>query len=135
MQGSKRPVPTPTSITREFWARANEETLVLPYCLDCGTYTYYPRTVCMRCMSRNLEWRPASGRGTVYSYTVVRSAPPGFEDQAPYVVASIDLAEGTRMMANVLTDDPDSVSIGMPVRVVFVPVAPDLKLPQVVPAG
>ena len=135
MSEAKRPIPTPTSITREFWARANSEVLALPYCQDCGTYTYYPRTLCMRCMSDNLEWRPVSGAGTVYSYTVVRSAPPGFEDMAPYVVASVDLAEGTRMMANVLTDDPDSVSIGMPVQVVFVPVAPDLRLPQVVPAS
>src|SRR5215211_7193040 len=128
MEASKRPVPPPTSVTREFWARANEEQLVLPCCLDCGTYTYYPRSVCMRCMSRNLEWRAASGQGTVYSYTVVRSAPHGFEDLAPYVVASIDLAEGTRMMANVLTDDPEAVHIGMPVKIVFVPVGPDLRL-------
>jgi uncharacterized OB-fold protein len=135
MEGSKRPVPIPTNVTREFWERANEEVLVLPYCRDCGSYTFYPRSVCMKCMSRNLEWRPASGQGTVYSYTIVRSPQPAFRDMAPYVVANIELPEGVRMMANVLTDDPDSVHIGMPVKIVFVPVAPDLKLPQAAPTG
>ena len=135
MQAPKKPVPVPTNITREFWDRANEGVLVLPYCRDCGTYTYYPRSVCVRCMSRNLEWRPSAGQGTVYSYTIVRSPQPAFRDMAPYVVANVELTEGVRMMANVLTDDPDSVQIGMPVKVVFVQVTPDLKMPQVVPAA
>ena len=134
MEGPKKPVPIPTNITREFWERAKDEVLVLPYCRDCGTYTYYPRAVCQKCMSRNLEWRPVSGEGTVYSYTIIRSPQPAFRDMAPYVVANVELREGARMMANVLTDDPDSVHIGMPVKIVFVPVASDLKLPQARPA-
>lgn len=134
MSDGKKPLPVPTSITRTFWQRAREDVLVLPFCLDCGTYTYYPRSICAQCMSRNLEWRVAAGRGTVYSFDIVRSPAHGFEDDVPYVIASIDLAEGVRMMANVLTDDVESVRIGMPVKVVFVELSPELRLPQVAAA-
>ena len=134
MQGAKRPVPPPTSITKAYWERAKQGVFVLPYCRACGTYTYYPRSVCMRCLSRDLEWREASGRGTIYSFAIVRHPAPGFEGAVPYVIVSVDLEEGTRMMANLLTDDLDSVRIGLPVQVTFEELTPDIHLPQFIPA-
>jgi hypothetical protein len=63
---------------------------------------------------------PASGRGTVYTFTVVhRSAVEGFRDALPYVVAYIELEEGPRVLTNIVDCDPASVVVGMPVTVVF----------------
>jgi uncharacterized OB-fold protein len=131
---SSRPVPVPTSLTRDYWDGVEAESLKLPYCLDCHTFNYYPHAVCVRCMSTNLEYRPVSGRGTVYTYTVIRSPQPAFKGLEPYVVANVELDEGVRMMANVLTDDVDSIGIGTKVRLVYQEIAPGHKLPQFEPA-
>jgi uncharacterized OB-fold protein len=134
MQAPKRPVPVPTNVTQEYWGYINNEQFMVPYCRDCNSFTYYPRAICVKCMSTNLEYRPVSGQGTVYSYTVIRSPQPAFRGMEPYVVANIELPEGFRMMANVLTDDVDSVKIGMPVKMIFQQVTPEQKMPQFVPA-
>jgi uncharacterized OB-fold protein len=81
-------------------------------------------------MSPDLEAVPVSGRGTVYTYTVIRSPQPAFKGLEPYVVANVELEEGARMMANVLTDDVDRIGIGTKVRLVYQEVAPGQKLPQ-----
>lgn len=87
-------------------------------CTACGDLHFPPRLVCPRCKGRSLEPYQFSGRGTVYSYTVVYQAPEGFEDYVPYVVALIDLEEGVRITAQLTDVDPDDVSIGMPVEMV-----------------
>jgi uncharacterized OB-fold protein len=68
-----------------------------------------------------VSWREASGQGVVYSYTVVRKGDGLWKDVAPYVVAYVELAEGPRVMTNVVGIDPSDVRIGMPVEVVFEP--------------
>ena len=133
-QTPPRPVPIPTNITQEYWDYINKGELRMPFCLDCQAFFYYPRPICQKCMGKNIEYRPVSGKGTVYSYTVIRSPQPAFRGMEPYVVANVELAEGVRMMTNILTDDVDSVKIGMPVKLVLQQVTPDLKMPQFEPA-
>ncbi|MDB6062924.1 MAG: putative nucleic-acid-binding protein containing a Zn-ribbon [Verrucomicrobiaceae bacterium] len=77
-----------------------------------GSYVFYPRTVAPGTGADDLEWVPASGRGVVYSTTVVRVKPPAVS----YNVALIELEEGPRMMSRVETIEPEQVTIGMPVR-------------------
>ncbi|MGE0387705.1 MAG: Zn-ribbon domain-containing OB-fold protein [Gammaproteobacteria bacterium] len=77
-----------------------------------GRHVFYPRVAEPGTGARDLEWVQASGRGTVYSTTVVRPKPP----QAPYNVCLVELAEGPRMMSRVEGIAPDAVRIGMPVR-------------------
>jgi uncharacterized OB-fold protein len=85
-------------------------------------------------MGRNLEWREASGRGTVHTFSVVHAAPAvGFEGQVPYVIAVIDLAEGPRMMANLVNCAPEAARVGLPVRVVFEQRG-EMRVPQFTPA-
>jgi len=112
-----RPLPVPTSITRPFWDAAKEHRLVIQYDPDAGAYQFYPRAVSMATGKRNLEWREVSGKGSVFSYTVTHVPTAGFEDKAPYTIASIDLDEGVRMLANMVNVDPEAVKIGMRVRV------------------
>jgi uncharacterized OB-fold protein len=125
-----RPVPTPTNVSRPFWEGTKQGKLLLQRCRACGTHQYYPRPVCMRCMSRELEWKEASGRGTVYSYTVTHLPPEGFEGREPYVLVSVDLAEGARMLGTLLDVAPDAVRIGMPVRATYERLTDDITLLQ-----
>lgn len=128
-----RPVPVPTNVTKPFWDAAKQGKLVLQRCRRCGTWQYWPRPVCMRCISRDLEWKEAAGRGVVYSFTITRLPPEGFEGREPYVLASVDLLEGTRMMAQLLNCPIDRVRIGLPVRVVWEKLTDEISLPQFEP--
>jgi uncharacterized OB-fold protein len=124
-----KPLPIPDSDTRQFWTAASQGRLSIQRCEDCGTHVFYPRLVCPHCCSDRLAWKDASGKGRVYSYTVVERSPGAFKDMVPYVVALVDLDEGVRMMSRIRTDDPYSVRIGMPVEVEFDPVSEDVALP------
>jgi uncharacterized OB-fold protein/acyl dehydratase len=127
-QGGARPRPAMNEDTAFFWDGAKRGELLIQRCASCGTLRHPPRPACPSC--RSLEWdtHAASGRGTLHSYTVHHHPPvPGFE--APYVVALVDLEEGTRLISNLVDVDPSEVSIGMPVEVVFEKVDDDLTLP------
>jgi uncharacterized OB-fold protein len=89
-----------------------EGELRLQVCGACGKQVFFPRTACPYCGDGGLEWRKASGRGTVYSTTVVRQRPDRGGD---YNVAIVELAEGARMMSRVEGVAPGDVQIGMAV--------------------
>lgn len=111
-----RPAPVPEPEAAEYWGAARQGRLVVQRCRRCGHHQLYPRPHCLVCRGA-LSWVEASGRGTVYSFTVVRqnySRP--FRDWIPYVVALVDLEEGPRLMTNVVGCDPEDVHVGMAVR-------------------
>ncbi len=125
--------------SRAYWEGCGRGELVLQRCRACGTVQHRPRGICATCLSDEIEHFVASGRGTVYTYSVVRqNQMPAFAAAVPYVVAYVELEEGPQLLTNVVGCDPDSVSIGMPVRVEFVPTpAPNgdvLGVPRFVPA-
>jgi uncharacterized protein len=114
------PAPYQSPDNVEFWQATTEGRLLLRQCDDCGEFIWYPRPFCPGCGSLNTSWVQASGEGTVYTFTVVhRSGVPGFKDALPYVIAYVELAEGPRVMTNIVGCAADSVAIGMPVSVVF----------------
>jgi uncharacterized protein len=114
-----RPLPVPDALTEPYWKSVQERRLDLPRCADCAKFHFYPRATCPHCGSAQLEWQTVSGKGEVYSYTVVHRAPsPAFAAEVPYVVAVVALQEGPHLMTNV-SGPPDSVRIGMPVTVAF----------------
>jgi uncharacterized OB-fold protein len=108
--------------------------LMLQRCLGCSRTIFYPRSVCPTCLSREIEWVEADGRGTVFTYTVQHREPPGFQGEAPYINAVIELAEGVRMFSRVIAD-PDDVSIGLPVQVAFATIDGTFRVPVFVPAA
>lgn len=81
-------------------------------CAGCGKHVFYPRVLCPHCGAERLDWVAPSGRGTVYSTTIVRRKPA---DGGDYNVCLVDLAEGPRMLSRVVTVSPDQVRIGMAV--------------------
>ena len=129
-----RPLPTPNSFSKPFWEGTKRHELVLQKCNECGTFRYYPRPRCPECLSGNTEWTKVSGRGTVYSYTIVhRPLARWFKDKVPLVCAVIELDEGVRMVSNVENVDPYAVTIGMPVRVIYDDVNDEITLPKFEP--
>lgn len=83
-------------------------------CGSCDTSIFFPRAICPHCGdAENLQWYEPSGKGTVYSTTVVRRKP---EHGGDYNVVLIDLAEGPRMMSRVVDLQPGDVTIGMDVQ-------------------
>ena len=128
---AQRPRPPRTADSLAYWEAAHEGRLIIQRCDDCGTPRFYPRVPCSRCWSDRVSWIDASGRGTIYSFTIVHRPPSaGFADAAPYAVALVELEEGVRMMANVLAEDPSTVSVGDLVEVVFERLDDTVTLPQ-----
>lgn len=108
-----------------FWAAAAEGRLVLPRCDACGHHIWYPRSWCPVCGSESVTWTELSGRGTVYAVTVLRKGMGPWADAAPYTAAYVELEEGPRVLANIVTDHPAAVAVGDPVRATFASL-PDL---------
>lgn len=130
-----RPAPVPEPEAEPYFAAAAEGRLVVQRCERCGAHQLYPRVLCLQCRGP-VAWVEASGRGTVYSYTVIRQnhARP-FRDWIPYVVALVDLDEGPRLMTNVVGTDPDDVHVGMAVRARFEKVSDEAGIVLFEPAG
>jgi uncharacterized OB-fold protein len=131
----KKPVPIVNQWAQPFWDAANEKRLSIQKCKDCEKHIFYPRIGCPHCFSENVEWVEASGKGTVYSFTVVESnSPSAFINDIPYVVAVVKLEEGVQMLSNVVGCDPSEVSCDMPVEVTFEKLDDEFTLPKFKPA-
>ncbi|MFA9477433.1 Zn-ribbon domain-containing OB-fold protein [Phycisphaerales bacterium AB-hyl4] len=121
--------------TEPFWQAAKRHELVFQQCRACGQRMHFPRLMCHQCLSKDVEWIPSAGRGTVYSYTIVhQAAHESFASEVPYVYAIIDLDEGIRMISNVVGVEPAAVTIDMPVKVMFDDVTPAISIPRFTPA-
>ena len=131
----RKPLPRIDEESRGWWEALARHELYFQRCRGCGTDRLYPRALCPACLSSATEWVRASGRGTVYTFTVTRqNQAPGFREELPYVLAIVELEEGPRLMTNVIGCAPDAVRIGMPVEVVFDDVTPEVTLPKFAPA-
>jgi uncharacterized protein len=115
------PPPHPDAETREFWDACARGTFLLTRCAACAAVRWYPRSRCPECGVAEAESFPASGHGTVYSFTVVRRAGGAFAVAVPYVVAYVELLEGPRILTNIIGCNPDEVRIGQQVTLRFVP--------------
>ena len=121
--------------SRGYWEALARHELHVQRCRDCGAKRFYPRALCPVCLSAATEWVRASGRGTVYTFTVTyQNQAPAYRDALPYVLAVVELVEGVRLMTNVVDCAPEAVRIGMPVEVLFEDVTPEVTLPKFRPA-
>jgi uncharacterized OB-fold protein len=123
----KIPAPTVSPETREFWEAAAAGRLLVKHCRACGEAHWYPRAHCPFCFSDATEWRESAGRGTIYSYSVMRRA------AAPYAIAYVTLDEGVTMLTNIVDCDLEKLRIGQKVRAVFRPVEGGALLPMFTP--
>jgi uncharacterized OB-fold protein len=131
MKEYKKPLPKPTPWSKFFWDSCKEEKLCVQRCNACKKNIFYPKLYCPFCLSSDLTWIRASGKGRIYSYMVVYAyQPTEFQEDVPYVVAVIDLEEGVRMMSNIVDCNPEEVHCDDPVEVVFEKVNEAYTLPK-----
>jgi uncharacterized OB-fold protein len=124
-----RALPAPDNASRHYWQRAAEGQLVVQRCTTCGEFQFYPRALCVACAGKT-EWVDASGRGTLYTYTVIRqNRSPAFAALSPYAVGIVELEEGVRMMSNIVECDVDQLSVGLALEVLLIKAADDVGLP------
>jgi hypothetical protein len=127
-----RPAPILTEDNRVFWEAAAQRRLVAQRCTDCGRLRHPPRPMCPHCHSLEHEATELSGAGTVYSYAVLHH-PRSPKFTYPLVTALVDLAEGIRLVTNLVDVEPADVKIGMPVRVAFVDAENEMAIPVFAP--
>ena len=125
------PLPRPTELTAPHWEAAMRGELRVQRC-ELGHYTFIPLPMCNQCYSKNLDWVKTSGRGTLYSMTVVhRPQTPAFT--VPYVVAVVAMEEGWYMMSNDVDAEIEDLKIDMPLQVSFRKMSDEIALPYFVP--
>ena len=114
-----RPMPSMSEAdTGPFWQAARDHRLTYQSCDACRQIVFFRRQHCPHCGSDQLQEDDSAGEGAVYSYTVIRQhGHPFFRSILPYVVGVIDLDEGFRMLAPILTSDPEAVQVGQRVVV------------------
>jgi uncharacterized OB-fold protein len=128
---TSKPLPRMQGLSKEFYDWCKQHELRFQRCSGCGVWRHVPREMCARCGSWRWEWVRASGRGTLFSWTVAAHAMhPAFKEQVPYAPAIVEMEEGVRLLSEVVDCPPDDLQIGMPVEVVFDDVTPEVTLPK-----
>jgi uncharacterized OB-fold protein len=114
------PRPIPTAWSEPFWEGLRRGEFLLQRCTECGRFAGYPKVFCPHCYADGLEWVPASGRGSVYTFTTVTANPPStFLGELPYTIAIVTLEEGPRFLSRLVDVPPQDVQCGMSVQLVL----------------
>ncbi|MCS6924895.1 MAG: OB-fold domain-containing protein [Candidatus Binatia bacterium] len=128
-----RPLPVADDLSRPFWEAARQHRLVVQRCQACGYFNHPPRSACDACLSPQLCFEPVSGRGTIYSFTVMHQpAVAGFAEQLPYLNILVELDEQPLlfMVSDLPIGEREKVRIGARVEVCFEEIDATLTLPQ-----
>jgi uncharacterized OB-fold protein len=121
-ESQSKPIPLPDETTRPFWEGAKHRQLVIQRCVTCGYYNHPPRIICDVCLSQELRFEPVSGRGRIYTFTVMHQQDvPGFESEAPFINIVVELIEQPKLLivSNLPISARERVLIGAPVEVEF----------------
>ena len=129
----EKPRPLIDDLTRPFWEAAREQRLVIQRCQDCHYFNHPPRPVCQACHGTALTFEPVSGRGTIYSFSVMyQPNVTGFGDELPYLNILVELEEQPQLLlvSNLPEVQREQVRIGGKVEVYFEDVDAELTLPK-----
>ena len=87
-------------------------------CKDCGQVFFPPRADCYKCLASNVEWFEVSGKGKLLTYSELKFAPVGFQDDVPYCIALLDYGE-YKIFGRIAKDVPESeIEVGMEMKTV-----------------
>jgi uncharacterized OB-fold protein len=128
-----RPMPVPNEWTKPFWDSAKRGVLSLQRCRACRRFQHPPYPTCVNCMAIDLAFEPVSGRGTIYTYTIMyHTGDKRFAGAVPYasIIVELDDAPGALLAANLLDAPYTEAKVGRRVDVVFQPLNDDITLPQ-----
>jgi hypothetical protein len=126
-----KPLPAMVGMTKQFYEFCKQGELRFQRCKDCGQWRHVPREMCASCGSWNWEWAKSSGRGRVFTWTVVaRAMHPAFMNEVPYASVVVEMEEGVRLVTTLVDCPPDEIQMDMPVEVVFEAVTDEVTLPR-----
>lgn len=132
----KKPVPVADEASRPFFDGAREHRLMIQRCETCGVVMWPVKTRCDNCLNATVTWVQASGKGTLYSFALMHQVyHAGFAEEVPYNIAQVDLAEGLRIISNVVGCSNDELKIGMALEVTFDDITDEMTLPRFRPVG
>ena len=123
------PLPQPTRDNLEFYEAARRGELVFQRCTPCRRFRHYPRPICPHCLSRDFTWERSTGRGRIWTWTIVHGPTlPAFAAQLPYNVVDVLMDEGVHFVSQILECPPDEIHPDMPVEAVFVQASDEITL-------
>lgn len=130
-----RPLPVRDAENAPYYDALQRHEMAMQRCAN-GHFRFPVSPICPDCLSPEFTWNPVSGRGTLYSFTVVHQLyDPGFRELLPYNVAVVELAEGPRVVASVTGCANEDLRIEMALRVQYDDVTPEFTLARFAPAG
>lgn len=121
--------PRPNEASQAYWDATRDQRLVLQWCLDCEAPIHFPRVACPQCLGSRFDYREASGDAVVHAVVVEHRPPSVFDGDEPYAVAIVELAEGPRLVTNVVGCPPMEVRPDMRVRLTWEPLSDGRHLP------
>jgi uncharacterized OB-fold protein len=116
--------------TEALWAGLRDGRLLIQKCTACSTHRHPPSPICHQCLEGGREWVEATGRGAVWSYSVVHEPLDGWPGEVPYTVVIVALEEGVKIVSNLVEGSQDAVRIGAPVELAITPGAAGVALPR-----
>jgi uncharacterized OB-fold protein len=131
---SLKPMPESDEASEPFYESAARGVLLLRGCRACGAWLGPDARFCSECLSEDLDWKEASGRAVLFTFGIMHQQFPGFENDVPYNIAVVQLAEGPRMTSNVVGCSNDALAVGMPLKVVFEDAGNGTPIPRFTPA-
>ena len=129
------PRPVPTEFSEPFWEGTRVGELRVQRCLDCQHWRWTPQLACPKCWSERYEWARSSGRGELYSFTVVRRSVDPDRFEVPYVLAVVRLDEGPHLLTNLVECELADIEVGMRVAVRFERIDADFHVYPFAPEG
>jgi uncharacterized OB-fold protein len=131
MHDYTKPLPRGEEYSGEFYQYCKQHELRFQRCSTCHTWRHMPRECCPVCGSFDWIWERSTGKGRVFSWTVIhRALHPGFAEDIPYAAVIIELEEGIRLVSHVIGIAPEALRLELPVEVVFEDVTPEVTLPK-----
>jgi len=121
-----RPLPDITAENRPFWDGLKKRQFLVPKCRSCGDWNWTPYPACRSCLSEDLEWKPVSGLGKVYSFCITHRGASWFAPYAPYAWGWVELDESPRpllVMTNFVGCAAEDLRIDMRVKVEYEDIA------------
>tara|TARA_B100000686_G_scaffold136347_1_gene143612 strand:- start:17360 stop:17767 length:408 start_codon:yes stop_codon:yes gene_type:complete len=127
----EKPKPIIDNDSKVYWESAKNNKLIIQYSKKNNEYYLYSKQLISNIDSDDIEWIEVSGKGTIYSFTEVYvPAGPAFKEEVPYIVASIELEEGARIISNIINVHNKEISIGKKVKVIFCKHSENLTIPK-----
>jgi uncharacterized OB-fold protein len=122
--------------SRPYWDAAKRHEILLQKCNSCGKIQHlYRKDFCCHCWSQDLDDIVASGKGTIWTYTIMyMNYTPGFKEDVPYVTALVELEEGVQMLTGILNCEHDKLKVGLPVKVTWVDATDEVSVAFFEPA-